>query len=120
VVVAYSAWPPGERERAGPDDPNLDLLRRDLERAVGRLPGAGGVKIRVEPTFGRASSHLVGMASDEAADLIVVGTHQRSGIAQLWHGSVSRGVLHEAPMSVACVPPPRRSGTAVGSASAGG
>jgi nucleotide-binding universal stress UspA family protein len=38
------------------------------------------------------------------AALLVVGTHQRAGIARLWQGSVSRGVLHAAAMSVACVP----------------
>jgi nucleotide-binding universal stress UspA family protein len=44
------------------------------------------------------------MATDEGADVLVVGTHQRRGMDRLWHGSVSRGVLGLAPTSVACVP----------------
>jgi nucleotide-binding universal stress UspA family protein len=36
----------------------------------------------------------------------VVGTHPRSGLSRLWHGSVANGVLHHAPMSVLIVPAP--------------
>ena len=44
------------------------------------------------------------MAHEEQADLIVVGSHQRHGLSRLAHPSVSRAVLHHAPMNVACVP----------------
>jgi hypothetical protein len=49
-------------------------------------------------------AQLVGLAIEEQADLIVVGTHQWHGLSRLRHGSVSRGILRHAPMSVACVP----------------
>ena len=113
VVAVYSSWPPGERRRLGSATPHTvfdrdpeiaSVLERDLERKVRVLPAALNVRVRVETTLGRASSHLVEIARAESADLVVVGTHQRHGARRLWHGSVSRGVLHEAPMSVACVP----------------
>jgi nucleotide-binding universal stress UspA family protein len=34
----------------------------------------------------------------------VIGTHQRAGLARLWLGSVSRGVLRNASTNVVCVP----------------
>jgi nucleotide-binding universal stress UspA family protein len=116
VVAAYSSWPPGERRRLGSgvrntvfeNDPDIEaVLRRDLEHKLRMLPAGLDVRVRVETTLGRASSHLVEMARAESADVIVVGTHQRHGARRLWHGSVSRGILHEAPMSVACVPSTR-------------
>jgi len=45
---------------------------------------------------------LIEIAADEKADLIVVGTNQRRGLARL--GSVSRAVLHHAPLNIACIP----------------
>jgi nucleotide-binding universal stress UspA family protein len=51
-------------------------------------------------------AQLIGLATKAQADLIVVGTHQWHGLSRLQHGSVSRGILHHAPMSVACVPTP--------------
>jgi nucleotide-binding universal stress UspA family protein len=48
--------------------------------------------------------HLVDLARAAQADLLVVGTHQRHGLERWTKGSVSRGVLRHAPMSVACVP----------------
>jgi nucleotide-binding universal stress UspA family protein len=119
VIIAYSSWPPAERRRLGTgvrgtvleNDPEIDtVLRHDLERKADLLPGEGEVRVRVESTLGPVSRHLVGMAAEEGVDLLVTGTHQREGTAQLWYGSVSRGVLHGAPMSVACVPSARETG----------
>jgi nucleotide-binding universal stress UspA family protein len=115
VVVAHSCWPPRERERLGIHgpmpltelDPEVErVLRRDLASMVGGSFGSGERHLRVEMCLGRADTHLVAMATDEQADLVVVGTRQRRGVDRFWHGSVSRGVLHLAPMSVACVPTP--------------
>ena len=123
VIAAYSSWPPGERRRLGSgvrqtafeNDPEIEgVLKRDLERKLRVLPAGLDVRVRMETTLGRASTHLVEMALAESADLIVVGTHQRHGARRLWHGSVSRGVLHEAPMSVACIPSTRTAPQATG------
>jgi len=53
---------------------------------------------------GLAGRQLVGLARAAEADLIVVGIHRPQGLARLWHRPLSRDVLREAPMSVACVP----------------
>jgi len=107
LVAAYVYWPPQEFHRLGLSgmrsyidaDPEVDkVLRREME---GRFPGA---RLLLQPGLGRPSDHLLTLASEEKADLVVVGSHQRGAVARLWEGSVSRGVLHDAPMSVACIP----------------
>ena len=75
-----------------------------MRRHVGQILGAKRVRVRIEKGWGRSDAHLIQVAREEHADLIVIGTHQRHGLARLGHLSVSRGVLHYAPMNVVCVP----------------
>ena len=77
---------------------------RAMRRSIHQILGAKRVRVRIEKGWGRSDAHLIQVAREERADLIVIGTHQRNGLARLGHLSVSRGVLHYAPMSVACVP----------------
>lgn len=113
LLVTQVAWPAEEHLRLGISGPMpLDhlrpeveqVLRRDLEAWAGAPPGPGATSFLVRPGWGRVDAHLTQLAAEAKADLLVVGTHQRAGIARLWQGSVSRGVLHAAAMSVACVP----------------
>lgn len=75
------------------------FVRKLLRDEPARLHAAGG--------WGRSDAHLIHLAQQERADLIVTGTHQRHGVERLLHRSVSRGLLHYAPTNVACVPWPR-------------
>jgi nucleotide-binding universal stress UspA family protein len=111
--VAQIVWPAEEYLRLGlPAPMPLDRLRPDLEQVLqrdltawaGELPGPGQTSFLVRPGWGRVDTHLTRLATETQADLLVVGTHQRAGMARLWQGSVSRGVLHAAAMSVVCVP----------------
>jgi nucleotide-binding universal stress UspA family protein len=68
------------------------------------MPGSGAVWVHLEPGLGRPSEALVHLARKEAVDVVVVGTHQRTGASKWWHGSVSQHVLHDASTSVLCVP----------------
>ena len=77
---------------------------RAMRRRVRQILGAKAVRVRIEKGWGRSDAHLIQVAREELADLIVIGTHQRHGLARLGHLSVSRGVLHYAPMNVVCVP----------------
>lgn len=89
-------------------DPQVErVLLRELHERVGELPGEGRLEPHLEPGFGRPADHLLHVAHSRGVDLVVVGNHQRGGLARLWHGSVSAGVLRHAEQSVACVPPTR-------------
>jgi len=83
-------------------------LRKRLDALAGELGTLFSIDVEpfvVRPGWGRVDSHLTQLAAEAEVDLLVVGTHKRAGIARLWQGAVSRGVLHGASMSVACIPP---------------
>jgi len=116
--AAHVYWPPEQHGRlklAGPlhaaqVPPEIESalggeLRARMRRAVGRE-----VPLQLEGSLGRTADHLVAMAHTAGSELLVVGTHQRSGLRRLWHGSVSYDVLRLAPMNVACVPAPAEAG----------
>lgn len=113
VTVGHLNSPPDDERRFGvldrlPATGNSPRLQELLTRQVGdrvlTTLGEERVEVRVEQLAGRADLALIAMAVEARSDLVVVGTHQRHGLARLWSGSVSRGVLSEAPVAVAVVP----------------
>jgi nucleotide-binding universal stress UspA family protein len=89
------------------------LLRRELRHWTGNVPGEGTVSWLVEGNWGRVDSPLLHEARRTAADLVVVGTNQRAGLARAWQGSVSRHVLHAFDRDVVTVPASARRLTGV-------
>jgi len=113
LTVAHVAWPYGEHYRLGVTGPMpLDHLRPevhhqllgDLGRWAASIPCRTSPKLRVTPGWGRIDSHLAQLAHEKETDLLVVGSHQRHLGERVWHGSVSRNVVHEAACNVLCVP----------------
>ena len=89
------------------DDMALKTARmqeRYFRQGVRALLGRSRVRVRFESNWARSDAHLIELATQERADLIVVGTHSRRGWRRLGHHSVSRAVLHYAPLNVVCVP----------------
>jgi nucleotide-binding universal stress UspA family protein len=60
--------------------------------------------VQVQPHLGNIGERLASIAADSGADLAVVGCHGRTGVDSLWHGSISRDLLHKAEVSVLTVP----------------
>lgn len=81
---------------------------RCFRQRVRELLGPRRVHVRIEKGWGRSDAHLLQLATEDRADLIVVGTHRHPGPGRFGSPSTSRGVLHYAPMSVACVPATER------------
>lgn len=112
VVAAHHYWGADAHVRYGvPLSPESEVtpeveeaLRRDLTARLGDMPGTGAVWVHLDPSLSRPAESLVALARKEEADLIVVGTHQRTGASKWWYGSVSQRIIHEAPVSVLCVP----------------
>ncbi len=120
VVVTYL-----EQDLAAqPGESDLSPLAREMvakteavqvrcfRQRVRALLGPRRVHVRIEQGWGRSDAHLLQLATEERADLVVVGTHQHVGPGRFGHPSTSRGVLHYAPMSVACVPATERTAPA--------
>jgi len=112
VEVVLVASPAEVHERLGLRPPESEhhlsteaeeALVRDLRRTA--PPNETTVKLRVHAARGSADAHLASLADQGDFDLVVVGQRRHSLIEQLWYGSVARGVLRSAPVSVACVPP---------------
>jgi len=89
------------------DDMALKTARmqeRCFRQGVKKLLGRSRVRVRFETNWARSDAHLIRLATEERADLMVIGTHSRRGWNRLGHHSVSRGVLRYAPLNVVCVP----------------
>lgn len=86
----------------------FDELRRlhqgYASSAVARLQ-AHGIAAVAEVRDGSAANELITAAGDVAADLIVIGSRGRTGLARLVLGSVARSVLFHSPVSVLIVRP---------------
>lgn len=64
------------------------------------------MKIRHELVRGDPATEIVRLANDNKADLIVMGSHGRSGLSRLLLGSVAEKVLRTAPCPVLTVKTP--------------
>lgn len=86
-------------------DELVDACRERLDRAVGEIATDG---LQVQPLVlnGVPFVEIVRCARDREADLIVLGTHGRSGLAHLLIGSVAERVVRKAPCPVLTVKHP--------------
>ena len=77
------------------------------EQLAGRVEAAAehGLPARSLLRTGSAPEEIVQAAGDESADLVVVGTHGRTGINRLVIGSVAERVVRVAPCPVLTVKP---------------
>lgn len=101
---AHQRYGLGRRFSFTDPDPAVEhLIERDLKRRVPTLGGKGELAYRARLGVGRVADHLLELAEAERCQLVVVGTHGRTGLARMW--SVSAAALHLSRMSVAVVPP---------------
>jgi nucleotide-binding universal stress UspA family protein len=90
-----------------PPPPALDwpALKRELDVA------AAGIKnVEVEPRLveGEPADTIVNFAREMGADLIVIGSHGRSGLSRLLMGSVAEHVVRKASCPVLTVKMPSK------------
>jgi nucleotide-binding universal stress UspA family protein len=110
VTAVRLFWPPNEFHRLGFSgarsyveiDPRVTQVLAAEVR--GLLPAATDYKLRVEPHLGNLGERLAAIATEEKADLIVVGSHDRNVLERIWEGSTSHATLHNAHTAVLCVP----------------
>jgi universal stress protein A len=82
--------------------PGLDEVRRSVERELAQfVAGAAlpaGTDLRV--VSGRPAEAILEAAAEPGIDMIVMGTHGRSGLARMIVGSVAEAVIRHAPCPV--------------------
>jgi universal stress protein A len=71
-----------------------------LDQALNALAGGDTVEVRSRVQRGEAVAEIVRIADEDGYDLIVMGTHGRSGPSQLPRGSVAEQVIRRAPCPV--------------------
>ena len=76
----------------------LTMAQKALEKAV-----AAEVKAKIEVHVGDAYEMIVEVAKKKKADIIVMGSHGRTGLTRLLMGSVTSRVIGHAPCSVLVV-----------------
>jgi nucleotide-binding universal stress UspA family protein len=85
-----------------------ERIRRDAQESAESLLGSWGLprdRVRVHFTHGVEADAIAHWAASAGADLIVMGTHGRTGLLRLALGSVARRILHTAPCPVLTVGP---------------
>jgi nucleotide-binding universal stress UspA family protein len=78
------------------------LEGRELE-ALMRLARSFGLRVRGRLESGSPSRAILRVATDDHYDLIVMGTHGRTGMAHLLFGSVAEEIVRSAPCPVMTV-----------------
>ncbi|MGQ9806500.1 MAG: universal stress protein [Chlorobiales bacterium] len=76
--------------------------KEDLEHLVSKEVHKG-VLVEQVLAFGLPSDCVIAQARKENVDLIILGTHGRSGISRLLIGSTAEGVIRHAPCPVLVV-----------------
>lgn len=72
-----------------------------LEHLAGELRGKGAVSVTTRSQIGTPETEVVAfLASDPTIDLVVVGSHGRTGIRRAIFGSVAEKIVRQAPCSV--------------------
>lgn len=92
------------RARDRDQDPEVSA-REHLRRFVSTCSGTGPRRIVETVRRGRPADEIAGHAEETGAELVIVGTHGRSGFERLMIGSVATDVVGSLPTSVLVVPP---------------
>lgn len=79
--------------------------KRELPKFYGRIIGDLRPRVTAHVCFGRPDREIVLLAGAIGADLIVMGTHGRTGLERVFLGSVAERVLRAAPCPVLAVRP---------------
>lgn len=99
LVVLYVDFAPSIYD---PSEADVPASKAAVERAAAVLRGRG-IRARALYRRGAAADEIVRGAADEHADLIVLATHGRTGLAHALMGSVAEAVVRRAACPVLTV-----------------
>jgi nucleotide-binding universal stress UspA family protein len=93
-----------------PDSPRRGRTVQETESKLAAIEAGfrrTGAKVTIEVRSGRAAREIVAVAADRGTDLIVMGTHGRTGLSHVMYGSVAEQVVRKATCPVLAVCEPR-------------
>ena len=105
MILAQEVPPPrhAEREAAQAVAAARTAAEAHLKEVVARLREAGAQRVETEIREGRAGEEIVECAFEREVELVVMGTHGRSGLGRMVMGSVASHVLREVQVPVTLV-----------------
>jgi len=112
VLVHVFVEPPSYGEASLPVESAWQVIesaRKWVEQELEKWAGAAkekGISVRTFVRTGSPYQGIVDLATDERADLVVMGTHGRSGMSRILLGSVADRVIRLAPCPVLTVRKP--------------
>ncbi len=90
---------------------DIRMFEEQRDQALADLAAAGdraratGVDTETSVRGGHAAKEILAAVEEQAADLLVIGTHGRGGVEHLLLGSVAEKIVRRAPCPVMVVPP---------------
>jgi len=91
------------RDRASESD-SVNVLEASVRARIAPLSAGLPVTLHIVDGLGRPADHIEQVLSAQSIDMLVVGTHQRSGLGRLWTGSVSHDAIVRTSTNVVVVP----------------
>lgn len=107
VVYCVEYTLPGKGGGSFPLHANEDDVEAKIDRQVAELAGngTGATLQKTRSQVGNAAHAIAELATQDHADVIVVGTRGRTPLSGLLLGGVTQRLLHIAPCPVLAVPP---------------
>lgn len=109
LIVLHAVEPPpaisGEGVMMLPSNYDFEALRKQLQQLESENP-----EIQVEHRLvqGYAAAEILRAAAETKCDLIMMGTHSRTGVGRLLMGSLAEQIVRRAPCPVLSVKMPQR------------
>ncbi len=101
-IRMYGHEAPLSFEMPRPSEETLKKVREDLANTILKETRAK-LEIETMVTMGIPAVEIINAAKEKGIDLIVMGTHGRTGIAHVVIGSVAENVVRKAPCPVLTV-----------------
>ncbi|MFU0507966.1 universal stress protein [Pseudaminobacter sp. NGMCC 1.201702] len=124
LAIAVKSFPPDQVTLFHAFDPPYQLFADDAgryssetatladeecRRQLGELLGeADAARVRIELRHGDAAQILGDFVAENDIDLVIAGTHGKSGLANVLVGSVAAKILDEVPSDILVVPSKKR------------
>lgn len=103
LLIVHVQAPPVVMGEALPESPSPEAIKKQLKELY---PTEDSIVVERLVFEGDAVAEIVRHAAEFRADLVVMGTHGRSGLTRLLVGSVAEGVLRKAACPVLTIKAP--------------